>query len=177
VFYNGPKSGASAPDHLHFQACPAGATPIERVAAHPPGPGPRKLKDGIMLGSLKYVSGNAILTEGRSKVQLENLFLKLLSSMKRVLQTNEEPMINVFCSYQEGVWRMIVFVRRKHRPDIFYQVGDEKMLISPAALDVGGMIVTPVEKDFNRMDATMIRSIYDEVLLDDETVERIIAEL
>jgi hypothetical protein len=177
LFYNGPKSGASAPDHMHFQACPAGATPIERLAATSPRREMRKLRNGVAFSSLKYVDRNVILAESNNKGQLEKFFDEMLSSMKRVLHIDEEPMVNVFCSYHAGSWRMIVFVRRKHRPDIFFKEGDEKMLISPAALDVGGVIVTPIERDFNRLDAKLIRSIYDEVLLDNKTVERIIAEL
>jgi hypothetical protein len=72
---------------------------------------------------------------------------------------------------------LIVFLRRKHRPDIFYREGDDKLVISPAALDVGGVIVTPLEKDFERMDAAMVKSILSEVLALDSDVEQILASL
>ncbi|MBM2841433.1 MAG: hypothetical protein HW412_1961, partial [Bacteroidetes bacterium] len=94
-----------------------------------------------------------------------------------LFHTEEEPMMNVLCSCQYGTWRVLVIPRRKHRPDVFFRTGEDQVMISPAVVDIGGTIVAPVERDFDRVDAKMIQSIFDEVLVDRNAVERIIDAL
>jgi hypothetical protein len=84
-------------------------------------------------------------------------------------------MMNILCSSQTSGWRVIFFPRRKHRPDVYFKEGEEKVLISPAAVDIGGLVITPVEKDFNTVDATMIQDIFEEVSLERGKVEEVIA--
>ncbi|MFA6440307.1 MAG: DUF4922 domain-containing protein [Bacteriovoracaceae bacterium] len=175
LFYNGPKCGASAPDHMHFQASPAGGIPVEQelpshlVYASAIG--------GVSVSTLKQYGRSVIILEGSNVQEMELMFLRLTSAMRRTMKANEEPMMNVIGSYTEGRWKLIVFVRSKHRPNVFFHEGEKKVMISPAAVDVGGLIVTPMEKDFRTTDSTMIASIFREVSVPGETIQRIIESI
>lgn len=175
VFYNGPKCGASAPDHMHFQASPTGLIPVEReLEEH------RlhiKAIGAVEVSTMVRYGRSVIVLEGKSEQEMEMSFLRLTSAMRRILNTNDEPMMNVIGSYSGGVWRMIIFVRSKHRPGVFFKEGDEKVMISPAAVDIGGLVVTPMEKDFLRTDGTLITSIYSEISVPNETITRILEAL
>jgi ATP adenylyltransferase/5',5'''-P-1,P-4-tetraphosphate phosphorylase II len=175
VFYNGPKCGASAPDHMHFQAAPAGLIPVEQeIYAH------KKVKknlNGITVSSLERYGRSVIVLEGKSKQEIELTFLRLTAAMRNIMKTNEEPMMNVVGSHQNESWRLIVFVRSKHRPSVYFNEGERKVLISPASVDIGGLVVTPVEKDFRTADAALITEIYEEISVSGETLSKIIEKL
>lgn len=174
VFYNGPKCGASAPDHMHFQASPMGIIPVERDASD----NARKVfnaqQGAVSLYTLKDYGRQVVVVESDDKQSLEALLLKLILVMRKVVSVAEEPMVNILCSYSPLGWRMILFPRKKHRPDAFFKEGDEKILISPAAVDIGGLVVTPMEKDFKTVNAQMIEGIFNEVSLETNTVESIL---
>jgi len=68
----------------------------------------------------------------------------------------------------------VIFPRRKHRPDAFFREGDARVVVSPGVIDMGGLVITPVEKDFERLDGAAVGGIYGEVSLEGETVERAI---
>ena len=177
VFYNGPKCGASAPDHMHFQSSPIGTIPMEQDVQD----GARRILikriDGVSLFQTKNLGRGVILLEGEDREAIEALLLKYIAAMKSVESTPDEPMMNILCSYLKDLWRVVIFPRRKHRPEVFFREGDEKILISPAAVDMGGLIVTPIEKDFLTIDARLIESIYHEVSIDKDTANLIISML
>lgn len=176
VFYNGPRCGASAPDHMHFQASPAGLIPVEREAQSA-----RRAKV-ISIGKTEILTlGNfgreTIVMEGNEEERLGNVLEKLLGSLKRIVGTTEEPMVNILCSFRAPLWRIILFPRRKHRPEAFFRNDESRIIVSPAAVDMGGLVITPAEKDFNRLDGKLIEAIYSEVSMDDETVQRALEAL
>jgi len=76
--------------------------------------------------------------------------------------------------WEESKWRLLIFPRRKHRPDAFSREGDARVVVSPGVIDMGGVLITPVEKDYERLDEAAIEGIYREVSLEGETVERAI---
>jgi ATP adenylyltransferase/5',5'''-P-1,P-4-tetraphosphate phosphorylase II len=174
VFYNGPKCGASAPDHMHFQASPKNGISVEGEAEFAERRKFHKRLGEVDLYSLVKFGRSVVVMESSKKQDAEFVFLRLTGAMRKVMNTNDEPMMNVLCSFTDGVWRFIVFPRTKHRPDAYFKEGDEKILISPAAVDIGGLIITPIEKDFDRVDAAMIEKMYDEVSVPAETLENII---
>jgi hypothetical protein len=90
---------------------------------------------------------------------------------------SEEPMMNVLCSFTDGAWRVILFPRSKHRPDVYFKEEAERVLISPAAVDIGGLIVTPLEKDFKTVNALLVESIFQEVSLPPANVDETILRL
>ena len=98
-------------------------------------------------------------------------FMSFLHALNRVLCVREEPMINVAGSYEQTKWRLVVFPRRKHRPDAFFKMGAARIAVSPAVIEMGGVLVTPFARDFERLDAAAVESIYEEVSLERKSME------
>jgi len=171
VLYNGPQCGASAPDHLHFQVVPSGQMPIEKEI----GDGTKRTGitevNAVKLYRAKDLGRGIIVLEGSDPVALGNVFIKFQGGLQKVLRMDEEPMMNVAGFYEGGAWRLIVFPRAKHRPDAFFREGDERIVVSPAVIEMGGVIVTPMERDFERLDAKAVEAIYREVSLDAAIVD------
>lgn len=174
VFYNGPKCGASAPDHLHFQACPSGMIPVERDVEEVPRRELIGKVDAVSCFMISDYGRRLLVLESADVAELESYILNLLGSMKKVLATTEEPMLNILCSFHQNTWRVIIFPRRKHRPDVYFREGDAQVLISPASVDIGGLIITPIEKDFQNVDAKMIQDIFEEVCISKGILEKMI---
>jgi hypothetical protein len=179
IFYNGPKCGASAPDHLHFQAVPSGQIPIEKEIRGEKRLTLMKQVDGVLLYHVRDLGREVIILEGDDPMDVGGTFKRILNALKRVLLVNEEPMINIAGFYEErkweeSKWRLVIFPRRKHRPDAFFREGDARVVVSPGVIDMGGVLITPVEKDYERLDEAAIEGIYREVSLEGETVEKAI---
>ncbi len=177
VFYNGPKCGASAPDHLHFQAAPSGQMLIEReISDQKRLKNPRRIS-GVQLYRPRDLGREVVVMEGDDPVAVEKVFKGLLNALRSVLGLDEEPMINVAGFHEGGQWRLVIFPRRKHRPDAFFREGDARVVISPGLIDMGGVLITPVEKDFKRLDSAAVEDIYTEVSLEpgilEEAMERL----
>ena len=175
VLYNGAECGASAPDHLHFQTGPSGQMPIEREI-----PGDRRLTlmrqiDGVLLYRASGLGREVIVLEGAHPMAVASAFNGFLKGLKKVLVTDEEPMMNIAGFYKEKTWRLVIFPRRKHRPDAFFKEGEARVVVSPGVIDLGGLLITPVEKDFERLDGATVEDIYKEVSLEGKIVERAIA--
>lgn len=167
LFYNGPKCGASAPDHAHFQAGNRGFMPIEEQCKS-------------LQGTLLDREGTATLTllDERPRTtlllrtkQLDEgitLFQRLYDRLPQQAD-DSEPMMNVLALYDEAEgWDLCIFPRRKHRPDCYYAEGSERLLSSPASVDLGGVFILPIEEDFNKINATLLESILKEVCLPHE---------
>lgn len=172
LFYNGPKCGASAPDHAHFQAGIKGFLPIESDIQ-------RVEKDKILeensltVYTLKNYLRNGFLIEAKDKNKSIDFFDKLYSLME-LKDGDREPMMNILSWYDSGIWYTVVFPREKHRPDCFYAEGDANLLISPASVDLGGVFIVPLEKDFRKMSAEDIIHILKEVSISDEKMQAIV---
>jgi len=187
VFYNGPKCGASAPDHVHFQACPKDFIPVEREAAALEKRKYRKRIGEVNIFTLTEYGRAVAVMESKKKQDLEFCFLRFTAAMRKVMNMNidyakasstiDEPMMNVICSYSDGVWRIIVFPRTKHRPAVYFLEEGNKVLISPAAVDMGGLIVLPVEKDFKNIDAHFVEEVYNEVSVSDVVLNSIVEKM
>jgi hypothetical protein len=174
VLYNGPKCGASAPDHLHFQAALSGKMPIEGNLREGERYSPPRRMDGVLLYRLGGLGREVVVLEGGDPAALKEVFRHLLSAFRKVLHLDDEPMINVAGFYDEKTWRLVIFPRRKHRPDVFFKEGEARRVISPGAIDMGGLLITPVAADFDRLDAAAVEGIYTEVSLEGTTVEKVI---
>jgi len=116
----------------------------------------------------------ALVLAGHDKNSLLHQFDCLIKAAQTILAVSGEPMINVLCSYEDGIWQIIIFFRAKHRPDAFYREGEQRIFISPGAIDMAGVVITPLELDFNRLDCTGICQIYAEVSLPEDTMSKII---
>jgi hypothetical protein len=170
LFYNGPRCGASAPDHLHFQAAPAGLLPVEAEVLEP--------RNRVVVRRHKEVSlwrtgglGRGILViEGKSAASVSSAFGEAIAALCRLCPSDDEPMLNLLCTHTGSAWRLILFPRRTHRPAAYYREGEGRLLVSPGAADMGGMLITPMEKDFLVMDRGIIEGIFREVALDDSSL-------
>ena len=140
VFYNGPKSGASAPDHFHFQAGNKGFLPVEND---------------------KNLN-NAIHIKTENKQEALERFQQIYDAMEKK-QDDDEPMMNILSWYQTSKWTVCIFPRKKHRPACYSAEADAKLLISPGAVDLGGVFITPLEKDFEKITAEDIIHILNEI--------------
>ena len=177
IFYNGPKCGASAPDHMHFQANPMGLIPVEKAAQEKLHRVFRRSLDSVDILTLREFGRQVIVLESHERENLATVLTKVLESLRQTVRASEEPMVNVLCLFADGAWRVIVFPRSKHRPDVFFKEEKEQVLISPAAVDIGGLIVTPLEKDFTTVNASLVESIFQEVSLSPESVDETILRL
>lgn len=177
ILYNGSRCGASAPDHLHFHAGPTGQMPIEKEICRENRVPVRKGEGGTLLYRLRDLGREVILLEGDAPTAVEIVLKRFLDSLKKVLVIDEEPMVNIAGFLKEGKWRLLIFPRRKHRPEAFFREGKDRVVVSPGVIDMGGLLITPVEKDFERLDRGGVKSIYREVSLDKKTVDHVIATL
>ena len=178
VFYNGPKCGASAPDHAHFQAGTSGTLPLQkswkRLSHH--------LTKIVSLNEDEDISlieeypCPAMLIRSRSQYGDEQLFRRLYEAMP--LRADEvEPMMNIVSWRYRDEYLSVVFLRSKHRPDCYYAEGDEQYIISPGALDMAGLFITPRQEDFERLTPERALSILAEVSLDKEELAQLIDRL
>lgn len=175
VLYNGALCGASAPDHLHFQAVPAGVMPMEAVLNAGEEQGADKGPAATLRGTGKP-GWPVLVAEGEDREEMEFLLRKAMAAMQSVLPASDgEPMMNLCGSYRDRRWRVLVFPRRRHRPEMYYGGEEERILVSPGAVDMGGVIVAPRERDFRRLDEGLIRTIFADVSPDEETFNRIMA--
>ena len=178
VFYNGPKCGASAPDHVHFQAGTSGVLPIQmswqRLS--------RNLTTIVSLNEHENISVieeypcPALLIRSRSQYGDEQLFLRLYDALP--MQADDtEPMMNIVSWRCQEDFLSVVFPRRKHRPDCYYATGSEQFIISPGALDMSGLIITPRQEDFERLTPELALGIFNEVSLTKEAFQQVIDKL
>jgi hypothetical protein len=172
VLYNGPKCGASAPDHFHFQAVPSGRMPAEKEIREKRRVTLITQNDNVALYRAKRMGREVIIIEGGSPTSVGGAFRAFLDVLKRVLNAREEPMINVIGLYEQTTWRLIVFPRRKHRPEAFFRPGEARVAVSPAVVEMGGILVTPFARDFERLDSAGVASIFEEVSLEAVSVKK-----
>jgi hypothetical protein len=173
VLYNGPKCGASAPDHLHFQTAPSGQMPIEKEIHEEKRLTLIKQVDDVLIYRAMGLGRKVIILEGDDQIAMDIALKNYLNALKRVLFIDEEPMVNIAGLYEEMKWRFVIFPRRKHRPDAFFTERDTRVVVSPGVIDMGGLLITPVEKDFERLDGASVEAIYREVSLERNIVEKL----
>ena len=172
VFYNGPMCGASAPDHAHLQAGTSGILPLQRewqrlsrnlteVA--------RRGEDATLSVIEDYPCA-ALAIRSRSRRGSERMFATLYHALPKV-PDQTEPMLNVVAWRADDEYVSVVFPRRKHRPDCYYKDNDEKLLVSPGALDMSGLIITPRREDFERITPEQALAILSECALSVEDME------
>ena len=178
VFYNGPKCGASAPDHAHLQAGTSGRLPLQmswqRLC--------RNLTLLISLNDDENISlideypCPALLIRSHTPYGDEQLFLRLYEALP-MQDDDAEPMMNIVSWRCDDEYLSVVFPRGKHRPDCYYAQGNDQYIISPGALDMAGLIITPRQEDFERLTSEKALSILNEVSLPKEQLQQVIEKL
>lgn len=164
LFYNGPHSGASAPDHLHFQACTRGVMPLEEEWRRCPCELVERQGD-VRLWNVKELFRTVFVLQGDSPETLTHLFGEWCRTLP-VKEGEYEPRMNVIGTYDHGQYTLFLLPRNRMRPSCFY-AGDEKrqLTVSPASVEMGGLFITPLEKDYRKITAEDAVGIYDECTL------------
>ena len=178
VFYNGPKCGASAPDHLHFQAGTSGVLPLQtnwqRLS--------RNLTDVISLTDEEKISVlsdflvPAFVIISKSEDSDEELFHRLYRSMP-MRGDESEPMMNIIAWRKGDEFISVVIPREKHRPDAYFAEGEAQMMVSPGALDMAGLIITPREEDFSKINLDKATALLRECGISAEKMEAVVSNL
>ncbi|MDX8340124.1 DUF4922 domain-containing protein [Draconibacterium sp. IB214405] len=177
LFYNGPKCGASAPDHFHFQAGNTGFMPLDtELETMTEKYAEQWFKDDVNYYVIKDGIRNFFVLESADSKALGNAFDGIYS-MLDVSSDDDEPMLNILTRYKDGGWRILVFPRALHRPSQYFAEGEENILISPASVDMGGVLITPREKDFLKISKTDIESIMRQVLLPEDQFDKLTRKL
>ena len=164
VFYNGPCSGASAPDHLHFQAAPRGLMPLELAVdafLDSPGEPMASNKDATLYHYPHYTRGVFALKATTAK-SLSKLFYRLLCCCSAA-EMKDEPPFNLYTWYAGGEYRTLVVLRGAVRSHHYFSDGPEHLSISPGAADMAGVFVAPFESDFEKVSAEMLSEMLSEV--------------
>lgn len=178
VFYNGPSSGASAPDHLHFQAIPKHNLPLEDVVDEfldHPGEPLATVKDASLYKFDGYARGVFALKATTSK-SLAKLFYRLLDCTDRG-KGEEEPMFNLYAYVKNGEYRTIVVMRSAKRSHHFYSEGADHLTISPGAADIAGLFVAPFREDYDKADTALLEELLSEVCISEDEQNMIVWRL
>ena len=147
IFYNGPKCGASAPDHMHFQAYKKGQLPFEEDSDKVEKRILSENKFGEILELLDF-GRKCFVIESGNKQEIISMFKQLYIQLQMFTLTNEEPLMNIFTKFDNNKWSVYIFARKTHRPKQFYSNGDDYLMISPGAVDIAGLFVLPRKEDF-----------------------------
>ena len=184
-FYNGPKSGASAPDHHHFQAAPKGLMPLERdawgaldsdrndksqVLKHVV-----SLQDADLYHYQKFTKGVFVL-EAETAKSAAKLFYRLLDCAE-IPEGENEPMFNLFTSYHGGRFRSIIVFRSCHRSHHYFSEGPDHLTMSPGCADMGGMLIVPVPEEYESLTPELLSEVIAEVSVSKEEEARILSRL
>ncbi len=148
VIYNGPECGASAPDHLHFQAADRALFPIEAGT---------RGREGLV----DHPARPIVLRDDsadRLAARVDRLLLALAGRTGR----SQEPLVNLAAFQAGGTLTVCLFARCRHRPAAFER---GELLLSPAAIDLSGVPVAPREQDYERLTGEMVAEVFDEVML------------
>lgn len=180
LLYNGPQCGASAPDHAHLQAISTGLLPLQNSWQRLS----RNLSEVIKTDDdngiwqvVDYPSA-AFVIKTNNMQTAERLFRRLYDTLKLpLLSGSPEPMMNIIMWSAGDQMFSVVLPRRKHRPDCYTAEGDAQFVISPGAVDMGGLIITPREEDFRKLTAEQMIAIYQEISLTPDQVQRVVEHL
>ena len=175
VFYNGPKCGASAPDHMHFQAGNSDfltiAPALEKAELK------EIAKDGeATLYLVDTLPLNVFVVDAKDHKEGARLFKRLYDALPQK-EGETEPMMNLLCYATPAGERLVVIPRKQHRPSFSGMEGEGKMLLIPASVDMGGVFITPLEKDFVKLDADLVRTIVDELCLSNDEIAAVAERL
>jgi ATP adenylyltransferase/5',5'''-P-1,P-4-tetraphosphate phosphorylase II len=177
VFYNGPQCGASAPDHFHFQAGNSGFMPIENDFRNEKHMTLLSSESGIEIWKWKSYLRGIITLKGNDRKKLVRVFDRFFDRLSEIQPDRPEPMLNVLAEYSSDEWIIHIIPRKQHRPRQFFTQGRDQLLISPAAVDLGGVIITPREEDFNRINYNEIEDIFRQVCFEEDELTGLINEV
>lgn len=178
VFYNGPRCGASAPDHMHFQAGNTDFLPLPNLLDSYADI--MEKGEPARIWTLPGLPMGVAVIDGYDTHEISAIFDALYKALPTPAE-GEEPMMNVLCHAPsggpDGLVRLAVIPRKRHRPSFYGTEGTDCWLISPASVDMGGVFITPREEDFTRISAETLQQILGEVCMTPAEVDTLIEKL
>lgn len=183
VLYNGPECGASAPDHLHFQACSRELLPIEEnlyedepVLAEDCDYCEETAKHSFELFTLGGCGRSVIIFRGGNREEIAHWVYQVVNELSS--QTDKtEPLLNIICTYDPRIWTVYLFPRSKHRPSVYYAEGENRLVVSPGAIDMAGVVVVPEREHYDRIDGELMKAIFSEVSMNGEVVNELVDQV
>lgn len=180
-FYNGPKSGASAPDHHHFQGAPKGLMPLENDV------NACISKDDVTLEYLtsvqdaslyhykRFTTGVFVLRAETAK-SAAKLFYRLLDCAE-LPEGEPEPLFNLFSWWADGEFRSIVVFRRSHRSHHYFSDGPDHLTMSPGCADMAGVFIVPVPDEYEKISSELLTEMVAEVSVSKEVESKMLERL
>ncbi|MDR3286304.1 MAG: DUF4922 domain-containing protein [Prevotellaceae bacterium] len=168
IFYNGPKCGASAPDHLHFQAGKKGFLPVEKEFVEMKNRWKTSKYKSVEISFADNYLRRMITLQANNRNDLLETFAKIYDTLAQLQPNETEPMLNILCYADENAWTIHIFPRIKHRPSQFFAENDAQLLISPASVDFGGVFITPRLEDFEKLNAEDIIDIFNQITISEK---------
>ena len=183
VLYNGPECGASAPDHLHFQACSRELLPIEDnlyddepVMAEDCDYCEDAARQSFELFTLGGCGRSVVIFRGGNQEEIAHWVYAVIKEL--AMQTDkDEPLLNIVCTYDSRIWTVYLFPRSKHRPASFYATAEDRLVVSPGAIDMAGVIVVPEREHFEKLDGDRLEAIFAEVSMNGEIVNELVDDV
>jgi len=176
IFYNGPKCGASAPDHLHFQAGNRHFLPIEADFESKQFCKPIIQNTNITIYQWNNYLRQVMTIESQHKDLIEKYFSHFYTTFAKLQPNEDEPMLNILSYYESDRWITHLFPRRLHRPTQFFATGNEQILLSPASVDLGGVIILPREEDYKKLSINDIADIFNQICVEESTMQHLCNE-
>src|SRR6185295_5196739 len=183
ALYNGPECGASAPDHLHFQVCSRELLPIEE---HVFDEEPQLADDcsyfeetarnSFELFTLGGCGRSVVVFRGGNRSELARWVYAVLYELGQTTD-RAEPLVNIVCVYDTKLWTVYLFPRAKHRPAAFYAEGENRLNVSPGAIDMAGVVVVPERAHFDKIDGERITGIFAEVTMNRDVLNELIDDM
>ncbi|MGF7139756.1 DUF4922 domain-containing protein [Roseimarinus sediminis] len=170
IFYNGPECGASAPDHFHFQAVVKKYLPVNAELKNQQHRLSKQVDEpGVKVFYGRHSLRDFVLIESEQINETDRYFRKFVAQLP-LKASSPEPGINLLANYENGIYQLIIFPRKARRPKCFYSQGAEQLLVSPASVELAGILVTPRKEDFEKIDKAAIIGIFDDTSLSIETL-------
>ena len=195
-FYNGPKSGASAPDHHHFQAAPKGLIPlqedVERFFACVQNDSECAQNDSECAQNdiLQYLTSEqdanlyhykrfttgVFVIKAETAKSAAKLFYRLLDCAE-IPEGEKEPLFNLFTYWKDGEFRSIVIFRSRHRSHHYFSDGPDHLTMSPGCADMGGVFIVPVKEEYEKITPELLSEMVREVSITEEEEAQIVNRL
>ncbi|MBU2494285.1 MAG: DUF4922 domain-containing protein [Bacteroidetes bacterium] len=176
IYYNGPDCGPPSTDHLHFYGCRKNIFPLEKEYS--------LLKESLCrlagrngkaeVWASKNFSRKFIVLESTSKIELLNIFKIFFDGFLRISGDSVEPGMNIIASFNLNKWTVFIFPRRQYNSELIKKEGVEQLLISPSALEFGGICFTGRKDDLESADQETLESIFNNISVSTEFFEFLI---
>jgi len=177
LFYNGPRCGASTPEHFHVQAVAAEGVPVlrhyARLQREPELQAAKQMiwrEPGCEVFTVPDYHVRVLVYQGTHRDALTAQVERTIRYFARLRDTAEEPLLNLLLHFTPPTWTIYLFPRARHRPAWYY---DNTLTVSPATLDMAGCLVVPMPEQFRSVQAEQVRQVFTEVSLEPDVFTRL----